>query len=439
MGLLADFIRKTVSMLPLNEALREHMEIIRPGIGSAYTDRNAAAMYRGWVYVAASMNADAVSASELKLYSIGAPKVSRGRKVSRAEMKALRKYAGKAMDLSEEIENHPILDLLNSPNGYDTQLEFIKKVDLFLELTGDAFILKERNERGIPVALHVLYSQFVTIQESGTGVLQAYNYGVARDGKFEYRYAPEDIIHVKFFDPNDQWYGISPLQACARSVGLINSMDTYEEALNRNMGIPAGVLRYKNNKIKDEDRQLIETRWQQKFAGVGRSGKVVVTDQDVEYDSIGVTPRDMQFLDGRNWSREEILAAFRLPMAMLLTEGVNRSNMQIAQENYYHWTVLPRQILIADGLTRGLMEGTLAKGNAFLAFEDARPVDVDQDIEKTKLLAANRAITVNELRQRLGVDEIPGGDEFVSGGSPIQIQQQAERPQPQQLQQQVPA
>jgi capsid portal protein len=123
----------------------------------------------------------------------------------------------------------------------------------------------------------------------------------------------------------------------------------------------------------------------------------------------------MVFMEGRKWSREEILACFRLPMAMLLTEGVNRSNMEIAQENYHRWTIAPRRKLIAEGLTRGLLRGTLAEGDVVLAFEDDSPIDHMQLMAKAKLLAEARALTRNELRAlvRMGLEDMEGGEEVV--------------------------
>ncbi len=414
---LSGLIRKSLEGMTLNEALEGHLASMRPGCGTVeYTDAGACAAYRSWVYVAASFNADAVSSGKLGVYAVGDAKVSLTKPVSAIGRKHLARATGKSMPgRVEELVSHPIVDLLNKPNGYDSRASFLFKVDLFLELTGDAYILVERGKAGVPVALHVLYSQFVTIQTDGANRIVSYCYGTARDGKFEYSYEPGQIIHIKFFDPNDQLYGISPLQAAFRSVALINSMSTYEEALNLNMGQPAGVLKYKAKTVSDDQRQVIEQRWGAKFAGNGRAGKLVVTDQDVDYASIGIVPRDMAFMEGRKWSREEVLACYRMPMAMLLTEGVNRSNMEIAKENYHQWTVEPRRRLIAEGLTNGLMRGTLAEGKVVLAFEDDSPIDHAQLMAKSALLANSKAVTRNELRAmlRVGLEDMQDGEQIV--------------------------
>jgi hypothetical protein len=371
------------SLTQNNSSLVKRMcEILRPPLGSDYTDKNAVQKYRGWVYVSATHNAKNVADAEIALYSNVKPRAASSKKVSPATLKEIQRYAIKAHNETVEIETHPIIDLLHNPNPNDTFYSLMYKTDLFLELVGDAYWYVERDGNGIPTALYVLYSQYVNIQHDGQNQIIQY-------------------------DPNDLFHGISPLHASARSYGLMESMDTYEEALNRNMGIPSGILKYTGQKIKPDDRKLIETKWQQKFASVGRAGKIVVTDQDVDYEAIGATSRDMNFLDGRKWSREEILACYGINPALLLTDDVNRSNMTTASINYYHNTLKPRYKLISQTITNRLLKPNGINGqDLFVVMHKDAPQDSELIIEKTRLLSDKNAITVNELRTAMGYDVI---------------------------------
>lgn len=400
--------------------VRKICEIIRPKFGSDYTDKNAVSKYRGWVYTAANHNARNIADGELHLYSNVAPRASIGRQVGKSTKKLLTNYGMKAMDDVVEIPSHPIIDLLQNPNPRDTFYDLIYKTDLFLELVGDAYWWVKRDGNGIPIELHVLYSQFVNIQHDGQNKIIKYNYGIAVDGEWQYNFDPEDIIHFKFFDPNDLFHGISPLHACARSHGLIEAMDTYEEALNRNLGIPSGILKYVNQKLKPEDRQMVEKRWQQKFSSVGRANKVVVTDQDMSYEPIGIEPRHMQFLDGRKWSREEILACYGVNPALLLTEHANYSNMVQASINYHHNTLHPRFKLISQTITNRLVRPNGLNGrDLIVTIEKSAPEDAEMVIKKAELLSKHEALRVNELRKMLGqevLDEVYG-DSIVTNRS----------------------
>lgn len=413
MGFLSElFTRKTHTVSTINELASSVCEFLRPGLGSPYTDSNSVNMYRSWIYVASTYNAKNVADSELRLYTNKGVPVSTSKNVNKSKSEKLFKYDRKFnLENSKEVLNHPVLDLLDKPNEEDNLYSFLYKLDLFLELTGDAYVLIEKNTIGKPYALYVLFSQFVSIQTDGLNKIIRYNYGVAKDGKYQYSFAPDEIIHFKFFNPADLLYGISPLEACARTYGIISSMDTFEEALNKNMGVPSGMLKYTKSQIKDDDRKIIENKWQQKFASVGRAGKMVVTDQDVTYENLGINPRDMQFLDGRKWSREEIMSCYGIPMSLLITESVNRSNMTQSTINYYHDTINPRLKMISQTLTNQLLNRfTLErdKGTSILLFEKESPLDRDLILKETELLARYGGLTVDELRMSLQMDPLGG-------------------------------
>jgi HK97 family phage portal protein len=410
------FRKKSADNLTLNNAIRQQCEFIRPELGSSYTDSNSVNDYRSWVYVASSYNARAVASAEVELYTTVPAKVARTTKISQKQAKKVKSLSQKSMRDVQRVEDHPILDLMHKPNDNDNLYSFLYRCDIFLELTGDAYILLTKDANGIPQQMDLLYSQYVNIQTDGRNKVIGYNYGIAQDGKYQYSFTPDEICHIKFFDPSDLLYGISPLEACARSYGLIESMDTYEEAINRNMGVVSGILK-QTGKVKPEQRAEFEAKWQRKFSGVGRSGKVVVTDADIDYQNIGIAPRDMQFLDGREWSRTEILACYGVSPALLMTDDVNRSNMITASVNYYHNTVEPRLRLISQSITNHVLNQNGIDGkNLFITLERDTPEDVEVSLQKATLLSANGALTINELRVMVGEPPLEGplGEEIIN-------------------------
>lgn len=377
--------------LPLEQAIRSQCEISRPQIGNPYSDQNATKMYTSWVYTASTYNAKTIADCDVCLYSSIKPKIS--------------DYVEE--DGQIEIIRHPILDLMNNPNESDSLYSFLYKTQLFLELTGDAYILINKTDRGIPISMDVLYSQYINIQTDGLNRVIAYNYGVPKDGKYQYSFLPDQICHLKFFNPNDVLYGISPLEACARSYGMIVAMDTFEEALNRNMGVPSGIVKYKNQTIKDKDRELVESKWQNKFAGVGRGGKVLVTDADMDFLSVGISPREMVFLEGRKWSREDILSCYGIPHALIVTESVNRANMTESSIQYHYNTVEPRLKMLSQQITSQLIRKNGIDGkNLRVEFYREAPINHEEVNKRAEILTNNKAMTVNELREMLGMDLI---------------------------------
>jgi len=385
------FEKKSIDTGPLNNMVRSQMEILRPNLGSPYSDADSVNQYREWIYICSTHNAKSVACAKAKLYSKRKPKVSDYNETKNGLY---------------EIISHPILELLAKPNPEDSLYSFLFKLDLFLEITGDSYIYIQKNALGVPERLDVLYSQFVNIQTDGRNKIIKYNYGASVNGEYKTSFTPEEIIHIKFFDVADILYGISPYMACARSNGLIDSSTLFEEALSRNLGVPSGVLKYNSERISEDDRTVIESKWQKKFASSGRAGKLLVTDTDTTYTPIGTSPRDMNFMEGRRWSRETIFSCYGIPQALLITEGVNRSNYTQASIEYHYNTILPRLQLISQTIGRELAKSSISKEDIIIEFEKDAPIDNELIIQKAKLLADKNAITPNELRQALGYESI---------------------------------
>jgi HK97 family phage portal protein len=413
---------KDTEIIQKNITVRDVAEMMRPAIGDVYTDANSTKYYKSWVYAAANYNAKNIADAHVKLVTNETPKVSRYKTIPEKLVKAYHPANGNY----NEILVHPILDLLNKPNEYDGVYQFLYKVDLFLELTGDAYVYVTK-ENGIPSKLEVLYSQFVNIQTDGLNRITHYNYGVAVDGKYQFSFTPDEIIHIKFFNPDDILYGISPLSACAAGVDLVNAMTTYEQALNRNLGIPAGIIKYKEQ-IPEEQRRSVEAQWQKKFSSVGRAGKVLVTDDDMDFQSLGIVPREMNFLEGKKFTREEVFSCLGVPMSLMITESVNRSNMQTSLISYHHSTLLPRLKLISQCMTKGLISQYPIIRNSnkevMVIFCRDEPVDYELNILKADKLAQNKALTINEMRVMLGLAELEDqiiGNQMVQTTSTIPI------------------
>lgn len=409
MSFLDFFKKKSVTQMDIQKMC----EIGRPQLGTPYSDKKSVDMYRSWVYIASTHNAKNIADGTLSLYSNKKPLASKFKKTYK--QKELKEISWQVNEDTVEIIEHPILNLLHRPNENDSLYSFLYKIDLFLELTGDAYVYIMRDGNGIPIQLYVLYSQYINIQTDGQNRVIKYNYGVARNGKWEYSYEPDDIIHFKFFDPSDVLYGISPLEACARSYSLVESMNLNEESLNRNYGVPSGIIKYNSvSQLKKEDKEIMEKQWQQKLGSVGRQGKVIAVGRDVDYQQIGISSREMQYLEGRKISREEIFGCFGVNPALILTDDVNRSNMVTSSINYYHNTLKPRFKLISQTLTNELIYKNSPDGpSVFLVISKESPQDNDVTIQKAKLLSDKGAVTINELRMSLGYEYIDGGDELV--------------------------
>jgi HK97 family phage portal protein len=185
-------------------------------------------------------------------------------------------------------------------------------------------------------------------------------------------------------------------------------MRKYERSLNANLGVPSLFVSY-DGKYEKSEMTRAEADWNRKFQGLDKSGKVVVGDSNFKVQTIGLSPRDMSFREGRRWCRTEIAGCFGIPDDILSTENSNRSTATTANHTYEHFTILPRLTRIADKLNEALCPRYDSR--LYLAYDNNVPRDEVAYLNETVQLSTAGILTVNEARARYNLLPIPGGDE----------------------------
>jgi len=378
--------------------------------------------YRHWVFVCASKNAQAVASVPLRLYVTtnhgekSYPNLRKGidtRPISKKKLNWLKNHKqhkqlanklAKAV-MVEEVVDHPFHRLWQQANQYDDGYELINKWQLFTELTGDGFLWVQLDSLGIPQSLWVLQSQWLTIvpEKEGEGFIKGYIYGRNKHDAVALR--PEEVVHVKFPNPHDVYYGFSPIQAMWMAVKRKEDYDLYDAALLKNNGRPDFILKSKQNLSKPQIKQLRE-EWMQLYGG-RKSGMPAVITGELELDKIGFSPREMQNLQGRKYTREEIFAAYGVPMSKATTEDVNLANAQVGELQYQRDTIKGRLTMVQDKLNQDLI--SLYDERLFVAFDENIPEDEIFLHTKTTDYLDKGVITINEVREQEGKEPVEWG------------------------------
>jgi len=380
--------------------------------------------YRHWVFVCASKNAQAVASVPLRLYvttSAGQkayPNLRKGidtKPVSRKKLTWLKESKqhkwlqlnklNKAV-MVEEVVDHPFLTLWQKANQYDDGFELLNKLQMFAELTGDGYLWMQLDNLGIPQSLWILQSQWLTIvpEKEGEGFIRGYLYGKERHNRVAL--APEEVLHVKFPNPFDIYYGFSPMQAVWMAVQRKEAYDLYEQSLLKNNGRPDFVIKHKQNLKRKQIKQLRE-EWMQLYGG-RKTGLPAVLTGELDLQEVGFKPRDMQNTTGRKITREEILAAYGVPMSKVTSEDVNLANAQIGEVQYQRDTIKGRLVMVQDKLNQDLMPKYDER--LFVAFDENIPQDEQFEHEKSTDYLDRGVITINEVREQEGKEPVEWGD-----------------------------
>lgn len=124
----------------------------------------------------------------------------------------------KTKDGAELVDIHPLMEMLRSPNSQMSWGALTEVWDIFKSLDGNAYghftqILDE-------MKMWLLRNDRVNIKLDKRGHIGSYKYTIGGEDDF---YPPEEIVHMKFFDPGNDHYGLAPLQAGAPIIDTLNS------------------------------------------------------------------------------------------------------------------------------------------------------------------------------------------------------------------------
>jgi len=218
----------------------------------------------------------------------------------------------------EELEDHPLITLLDIPNQYQTGIELRKAFWFNYELTGDGYLFVERiGDR--PVFLHCLPSDRVVPRREGNDwrkPITGYKFSSWTGETIEL--PMEDLMHMPKWSPNDPLQGgFSPLQAVGSNVAKNNQNDIAQGAAFKNGGtgtiLSSDVIvdnGTAHSKLSVEQVKSIKETIQRDWTGVENNGKFHVTNGLVKVDKLGDTLVDLNAINADNQDAVRIAAGW---------------------------------------------------------------------------------------------------------------------------------
>src|SRR5262245_20968099 len=257
-----------------------------------------------------------------------------------------------------ERETHPLLDLLTRPNPAQAGRELMESFYGHLEVAGNAYL--ERVAIGDQVReLHVLRPDRMKAVPGTNGWPEAYEYSVNGSSvRFEQEREVPPILHMRLFNPLDDYYGLSPLEAAARSIDIHNASAAWNKAVIDNAARPSGALVFTSGvsgNLTSEQHARLKEELANSFQGAANAGRPMVLEGGLDWKPMSFTPKDMEFIATKHVAAREIALAFGVPPMLLGIPGDNTfANYAEANRTFWRQTVLPLVQRSAEALTNWL-------------------------------------------------------------------------------------
>lgn len=269
---------------------------------------------------------------------------------------------------NKKIENHSLELLLNNPNPTQNCYEFFESLYSYKLLSGNTYIqaiLLDKNIFKNPKELFILRPDRMTIIiDNNSSIPYAYKYKVNNNEKIFYVdkiTGNAEILHIKNFNPINDWYGLSPIEAASYSIDQHNEASKWNQSMLQNGARPSGALIVKGNGddsafLTDEQFSRLKKQLNEEFAGTENAGKPLLLEGGLEWMEMSLSPSEMNFLEMKNSCARDIALAFGIPSQLLGIPGDNTySNLTEARLSMWEETIIPMIDNVVDALNKWLI------------------------------------------------------------------------------------
>ncbi len=324
------------------------------------------------------------------------------------------------------LDSHPIVTLLSRPNPLQSHSEFFNSIFGFLLLSGNAYILKVGSEVGAPKELHLLRPDRMVVKGGSNPIPDRYEYVL--NGRVQATYPVEErtgfseVKHVKLWNPLDDFYGLSPMSAAAIEVDQHNMSGKHNINLLSNGARPSGAVVFKPQddagfavNLTESQRQQLLTDLNNRFSGTANAGRPLLLEGDFDWKEMGLSPKDMDFLNLKQMAATDIAMCFGVPSQLVgVSDAQTYANVAEARLALYEETIIPHLRKLESDFNEWLVP--MFGENLEFCF------DIDKIpalSERTKRIYENVTsavregiMTRNEAREAIGLSPIDGADDL---------------------------
>lgn len=296
--------------------------------------------------------------------------------------------------------------LHTSPNTRHTSQEFWEYMLLHYFLRGNAYARIQRNPGGDVVALWPLSADQMEVTLMADNTL-IYQYRIEHD---VYLFSERDILHIRGM--GNGVVGLSPLDYMRGSVDLAIKSQNHTTATYHKKARRPGILM--SDDILNENQRA---RLRENFGEIATGGQkeLFILEASFKFEPLGMTPADIQLLETRRFSIEDIARWFGVPSILINDAGNTTkwgSGVKEILDGFHKLTIRPQLVRIEQALMKRVLTQAQRSGGLTVEFNfDAllRASAVDR-IEIYAKAVQNGLKTRNECRRKENDPPLPDGN-----------------------------
>jgi len=330
----------------------------------------------GWLFGAVSLIANSVAASEWSLM----------RRVKKGEY--------------EEVDEHPMIDLFDHVNPFQTRYQFLQMLETYVELVGEGFVVLNFNRLKQPAEMWLAPPGNMTIIPSAENYISHYEF---QRGGSSFRLEIPEVIHIMNPNPANPYRGTGAARSIATDLDSEVYAAKYQNKLFYNDATPRLFLEFPDLPPVEE-RKRLRDEFTDIHQGWRNAYKPGFLWGGAKANTVSLSAKDMDFAALRNASKKLILGAYHIPESLIgATDVGSRARAEADEYIFGKYTVRPALQRISEALNEQLCP--LFDETLEWWFTNPVPEDVERVRQHNREDFRAGIITREEARAAIGMDE----------------------------------
>ncbi len=254
-----------------------------------------------------------------------------------------------------KLKSGPLTQLFTRPHPQFTHFEFWELIVCWLLLRGEVFLVPLDAQGAVVNLEHAggrgarVIDQFALLDPAGfrhlvsDGQLLGWRYtSTGREAMLHTMdLLPGEVIHHRLPNPFSIWRGLAPLSVAALPAQADYAASQFHKGLMLN-NADTGVIVTTEQQLDDQQREQIMASLKERKRKAGTADRPLFLWGGAKVDKPALSSADMEFLENRKFSRQEICAIYGVPQEVIgFSEDANRSVGESARCNFIEHTCVP--------------------------------------------------------------------------------------------------
>lgn len=312
--------------------------------------------------------------------------------------------------------------LILRPNRWQYHFRWMVMMFGHLALRGNCYSQIVRNRRGEVAQLIPMHPARVTVEQTARGYLRYILDADDRSKRQEFD--QEEVFHCTALT-TDGLVGLCPITVARRMFEERMASKEYRARFYENSAQPAGILKMPGA-LKDEDAvKRLKKTWAEAHSGVRNAHKVAILEDGLEWQQVGLSSKDNDFVNEERLGLEDIARMYGIPphkigdLSRSTNNNIEHQSIEFVRDCLTPWLknfeeALMFALLTPDEAERyyfeflvdGLLRGDYKTRQEGLAFQ-----------------RQNGIITANEWRRLENMNALPPeeGDKLLVNGNMVPV------------------